>query len=260
MFASSVGVPDGSRRFVRTTVAVSMALHIAAGATLLVASFWKISRLAPRAAELTFVGGSPAPLGEPAAAAAAPEKKSIKREAPRPDETVQPTDKRPEPAEPTGPITTTVGTPDGVDDPTLDGPGTGTTGDGPGDGPPAIVPVVVAPDPVPQKKDPPPVPAMIDRKMIEGQRIAGTREIQLPDRVVAMVQANGISQLKVMTTLCIDESGQPSRISVNRSSGFADVDAVVKSGMSGWRYRPWMVNGQPARACFGVVFNYKIMR
>src|SRR5690349_3341068 len=115
MFASSVGVADGSRRFVRTTVAVSMALHIAAGATLLVASFWKISRLAPRATELTFIGGSPAPLGEPAAAAAAPEKRTIKREAPRPEETVQPTDKRPEetPAETPGPTSATVGTPDG---------------------------------------------------------------------------------------------------------------------------------------------------
>jgi hypothetical protein len=220
--------------------------------------------LAPREAELTFIGGAPAPLGEPAAAAAAPEKRTIKREAPRPDETVQPTDKPPSeatPAETPSPSAATVGTPDGVDDPTVDGPGTGTTGTGPGDGPAAAVPVVV-PDPVPVKKDPPVdrTPQMIDRTMIEGQRIAGTREIQLPDRLVAMVQANGISHLKVRTMLCIDESGQPDRISVPGSSGFAEVDAVVKTGMSGWRYRPWMVNGRPARACFGVVFNYRIMR
>ena len=260
MFASSVGIPDGSRRYVRLTVTVSVILHVAAGLGLLVFSFWKISRLSPRAAEVTYFGGSLPPLGDPApAAAAAPEvtpKKSKPK--PRPDETLQPTDKTETVPEAPSAVATaqTVGTSTGSEDST-EGLGTGDRGQGVGDGPPQIEPIEVPgpPDPPPEK---PRVPVQVETKVIEGLRIAGTRDIQLPDHVVAVVRANGVSQLQVATTMCTSEDGRPSSVQIDKGSGFAQVDAVIRQGMSGWRYRPWMVNGTAMRACFRVVFNYRI--
>ena len=79
MFTTAVGTKDGSSRFFRLTVAVSIALHVAGGAAFLVASFWKIAKLNPKGQELVFRSTLPSEgsSGAPAAAPATPEKGKI---------------------------------------------------------------------------------------------------------------------------------------------------------------------------------------
>jgi len=58
--------------------------------------------------------------------------------------------------------------------------------------------------------------------------------------------------------LCVDETGRPSSITFVKSAGYTQVDDVIRREMAGWRYSPWMVDGLATRACFPVVFQYRI--
>jgi outer membrane biosynthesis protein TonB len=257
MFAASVGVQDGSRRFVRVTVSVSVFLHALAGLGLLGYSFWKISKLTPKTSELVFYGGAPS-MGGPPPAAATPKAATPKRvPLQKTHEVVQPTDKTTSPSEnPDSASSATAagtGSGDGTGGPG-DGTGTGTgiEGIGPGDGPPQLVPDAVQPP------DPPKPPETIAQEMIEGQRIAGTERILLPANVLALLRRDNVSQVQAVARICVDEQGNAASIRFRRPSGYSSVDEVIEREMSKWRYRPWLVKGQAVSACFVVIFNYRI--
>jgi hypothetical protein len=253
MFTTAVGTQDGSSRFFRLTVAVSIALHVAAGAVFLVASFWKITKLNPKGQELVFHSTLPseAPAAAAPSAPAAPEKGRIDH----PQRTTQPDATRPvasatpaaEPASaPSG------GVPGGTgDDPdgTAEGVGAGTGGPV-GLGTEAIdIPEV--------PKIPPPTQELAPEQL-EGQRVSGDPRILLPDGVLSMLRGQGVDRLGVAVRLCVDATGRPSSIGFARSSGYAQVDEVIRREIGRWRYSPWMVDGVATAACFPVVFQYKI--
>ncbi len=263
MFASSVGASDGSRRFVRLTVSVSVLLHVTAGIALLVVSFWKITRLTPKSQELVFSGYSQPPEGDPAPAATpsppAPEQKPKLPDSTSPVEKKALAEQTPDPEtqaeeDPSSQTTTeSPGSDPGGGGGLRTDLGIWNGGPGVGVGVPEGNPDA-GPPPPPEKDD----PAIVEQRVIEAQRIAGTREIQLPDGVLATLRANGTTTLRVSTKLCINEKGEPATISIGGTSGYDQVEPTIRSEMSRWRYRPWVVNGKAMQACFGVTFNYRI--
>jgi protein TonB len=261
MFANSVGVQDGSSRFFRLTVGVSVLLHVAAGVTLIVASFWKIARLTPHHQELVFLDQGPIDNSPPPPAAEPPRPEPPQKTNPREGDPAAPraikpaesstTDRPDTPPEklPSGPSQ------ESNSQETTDDPGTpfGPPGSGPGRKVGEFDPSAMPPPP-----PDPPAPAQVEQRMLEGQRIAGTREIQLPDSVLSSLRSSGTTKLRVSTQLCIDEAGRAASIRVSGSAGYELVESTIRNAMEQWRYRPWVVNGKTMRACVNVTFNYSI--
>jgi hypothetical protein len=225
---------------VRSTLAVSVLVHVAAGFGLLVLSFWKISKLTPKPQEIVFSSAlalptvaqaNPGPAREPGRAAAG---KRVARKIAAAVTTPAPAATGTEEPGDTEAVPHGGGTSVGLD----------LVGTPPGE--------IVADAP------PPPPPPMVDQVSIEAQRTAGTRELHLPDGVVAQLRGQGISQLRVSAHVCIDEAGQVASLRFGGSEGHELAEPTLRAGIAGWRYRPWQVNGQPVRACSVVVFNYRI--
>lgn len=252
MFTTAVGTKDGSSRFFRLTVAVSIALHVAGGAAFLVASFWKIAKLNPKGQELVFRSTLPSEgSSAPAAAPSTPEKGKIDH---GPERQVRP-DASHAVASDT-PAANPAATPGG---------GTpGGIGNGPGGGGEGIDHAVGVPDVGTDPVDIPPPPKLppptqeLAQEQIEGQRVSGDPKIYLPDGVLAMLRGQGVDRLRVVVQLCVDEAGRPSSIVFTPPTGYAQVEAAIRGEMNRWRYRPWVVDGLAARACFPVIFQYRI--
>jgi protein TonB len=257
MFTTAMGVKDQGGRFFRATIAVSVGLHVAAGAFFVVASFWKVAKLNPKTQELIFqpLASPSASTAEPAASPSAPvpqKHSNAERPTPRRERMVQPADGPTAPAAPD----------DGL-------PGAGAPsaapGGGLGEGANVVGSVIGVPDmAVTQVEIPPPPvvppPQMVDRREIEGQRVAGDPQIRLSDDIIAMLSGQGVETLAVSVRLCIDETGVPASVRFTPATGFDRVDETIRSQMSTWRYRPWVVNGQAMRVCFPVLFKYRIMQ
>jgi hypothetical protein len=63
------------------------------------------------------------------------------------------------------------------------------------------------------------------------------------------------SQATLSAKLCIDAGGRVTSVTMLKS--VADVEAEVKSALRSWRYKPYVQNGTPTPACFGVTFALK---
>ena len=193
------------------------------------------------------------PPGEPSAVPAAP-RHAAPRTARAPAELTQPSDAQ-APVDPTsGPV--------GAADPSATGGGGGCEGcepDGTGHDPFATGGPAVDFTPPPVDPTPPPAePKLIPQHMIEGSRISGDAQIALPAAVLSSLHAQGVRAFSVSAKLCVDEGGAPASVTFRQSSGYPDVDRAIDAGMRSWRYRPYVVDGQPIQACFVVVFKYKI--
>ncbi len=252
------GVVPGSRRFAHLTVIVSVFLHASAGLGLLAVSFWNISKLTPKRESIVLRTGGALPAGDPAPAQAAPSERKPKRVVPRTNETVQPQKQPAAVISETSPATGTAATATGTGGGTGggggigDGNGTGIVGIGTGDGEPQTVPDV-PPAPRPVK----PATA-VPQEIIEGGRIAGTKQILLPASVLTTLRNQGVSQVSARAQVCIDERGVPSSIGFRESSHYGEVDGVLAREMGKWRYRPYLVSGETVPACFIVTFRYRI--
>ncbi len=101
--------------------------------------------------------------------------------------------------------------------------------------------------------------ALVDAKMIEGHRIAGNKDIPLPEATRARLAAAGKNRTQAKVRLCIDAAGAPTSTTVTTSTGDAAGDAAIVDGIAAWRYKPSTVGGKPVPVCFAVVFNYFIV-
>lgn len=106
---------------------------------------------------------------------------------------------------------------------------------------------------------PPPAPPQnVAQQMLEGQRIAGDKQIQLGDANNTMLKNQGINKMVVKAQMCLDAGGVPRSIEFKKSSGYSEVDGRIRGEMNKWRYRPYVVAGKAIPVCFVVIFNYTI--
>jgi protein TonB len=205
------------------------------------------------ALEIAVGAPPPPPPPPPPAGKKSTPKTDIKPKKIKPTETVQPT--KPDPTEPE-PSTDDSSEDEGVEGGveggvaggqvggvvggdlggTLGGEGTGT-----------------APPP------PPPAPPQnVAQAMLEGQRIAGEKNITLSDPNLVMLHNQGVPKLTVKTQMCLDAAGNPRSVEFKQSSGYPEIDNRIKTEMNKWKYRPYVVAGKAVPVCFIVIFNYKI--
>ncbi len=103
---------------------------------------------------------------------------------------------------------------------------------------------------------PPPPPQVVPPTALESQRVAGDKNIFPDEATQAEITRAGKTRLLVPVKLCLDPTGAVVAATVLTSSGFPAYDRAIVTGVRTWRYRPFQINGAPARVCSIVNFLY----
>lgn len=233
---------------------VSGVVHVGGAIALIVYSFWSIEKLKPRYVPISFISTAaaqtpappppPPPLGGGQVTKVKPDRK------PRmPKEITQPTQVERKIIE------------EETDGETGDPEGEvgGEPGGQPGgqfggilDGIPGGIPGGTGNAPV----TPPEKPPVVAPAMIEGSRIAGNSQIQLPEPTKQIMSAQGIRETSAAVKMCLTADGVPSTLAFQKRTGFADADQKIEREMKTWRYRPYRVAGKAVPVCTSIIFRY----
>jgi protein TonB len=250
MFDRFVGArAEGRKRPRGLTLLISTGAHAGLFAGLVLWSFWKVEKVHAKSVPVTFAQAlaPPAPPPPPPAPPkpAPPKPAPARPMAKRAPDPLRAPVATPEPQpEPEPQVGSTTDEPSGPSEtPGASGGAVGSTGDV-GDRPDAAVTDV----------PPPKVPIVA----IEAQRVAGNRDIRLPDAVKVALIARGQTQVTAAVKLCLDARGTPDRVQVLGSTGFEAADAHIRDEIGAWRYRPYRVNGQAVPVCTAVTLRYQI--
>jgi hypothetical protein len=101
-----------------------------------------------------------------------------------------------------------------------------------------------------------PPAARVPPTVLEQQRIAGDKLIVPDDPTKLRIARHVDGKLVGTFKLCLSAAGDVTTIARMRSTGFPAYDATIEAGIRTWRYRPVIVDGQPAAACTAVTFVY----
>ena len=113
------------------------------------------------------------------------------------------------------------------------------------------------PPPAPPPPPPPPAPPQnVAPNMLEGQRIAGDKNITPDDVTKTEISRSGKNRLIASFKLCITLDGNVGNINMLKSSTFPAYDAKIQREMHTWRYHPYEVNGKAVPVCTAVTFIY----
>lgn len=250
MFESFVGAKVSKRGKRRNViVAASAGVHAVAVLGLLVHGFWEIERLGMPKRDITLVAAAALPPPPPAPAPSAkkpPDRKVVRV---RPQEATQPVARAVDEAVEIELVTEEPGVPGGV----AGGSGAGLHGISISSDRPALPgPVIVTPPPAPARH----VPEVVEATRVEAQRIAGTMYVQPDDATKLQMARDQRRRARATVRMCLSARGEVASTRIVRSSGYPDYDARLLAAMQGWRYRPYLVNGQAAPVCTHVTFIY----
>ena len=123
--------------------------------------------------------------------------------------------------------------------------------------PHSFAPTVVATGPAMPFAATAPASPIVTAAALDANRLSGERKI-VPDEITlgAIGRAGGdmlISSFKI----CVASDGNISSITQLRGTGFPAYDAKIQSTIRrDWRYRPFVVNGEPTAVCSTVRFVY----
>ena len=116
------------------------------------------------------------------------------------------------------------------------------------------------PRPAPPPPPPPPPPAPprnVSPTALDANRIAGEKNIVPDDVTRTEIYSSGKDKLIGSYKLCITVDGNIASVTQLKSTGFAPYDQKIMNTIrSGWRYRPFMVDGKAAPVCTAVTFIY----
>lgn len=99
--------------------------------------------------------------------------------------------------------------------------------------------------------------AVIVPRVLEAQRIEGDPRIMPSPSIKQAIADSGLAQFVISVKVCIGPDGRIRAVSILQSSGFLSYDIELLNAIGGWRYRPFMVNGEPAPVCSIVKFMYR---
>ena len=92
----------------------------------------------------------------------------------------------------------------------------------------------------------------------KGLRMSGDEQVFPPRTVQLDMVHAGKGQVQGTFQLCVDERGTVSSVRQLKSTGYQAYDSELADAMRRWRYRPYMVAGEPAPMCTVQVFVYRI--
>lgn len=92
----------------------------------------------------------------------------------------------------------------------------------------------------------------------EQHRVVGDPSIYPDTATVNDMQRVGRDELRVTIDVCITATGEVSRTTIQRSSGFPAYDTKLLSQIARWRYSPRAAGNQQEPICRAVVFSYRL--
>jgi protein TonB len=230
-------------KFLRVTLAVSLAAHVVAGLVFLVFSIWKIEKIDPKA-PIIYAEASMAPMPPPPPPPPPAKKSSVKKtevvKPTKPQELVQP-DKEVKPKAEEQHQEEDQGEDDGQEG--------GQAGGVPGGVAGGVVGGVVGSTGPPTPPPPPAATQNVGQSDLEALEKGGA---QIPDpsaTIIKMLDGQGLKKVKVKVKLCLTAAGGSPKLELVKPSGYSEVDEHVMSSMRKWQFRPFMVNGQGAPSC-----------
>jgi periplasmic protein TonB len=226
------------KRWRRTTLIVSVALHVAALTAALVHSVWQVEEMPMPSLQVTLTAAVPPPPPPPAGRKAASDPRPKTRPVePKPHDLVIPKDTpkdQPKP-ESAAESATDVGQ--------VDGQVGGQVGGVPGG---VVGGVLGAPPPPPPPK--PSGPKIVSASVGRGQLLidpnAERYRVKLP-----LVLARSGETYTALMRLCVSADGGVTSVQVLKGAGAA-LDGQFPSVMGRWRYRPLIVDGVPTPFCY----------
>jgi periplasmic protein TonB len=249
MFEKFVGSNVETRRQrPKMIAAISVAVHAGFLLGLLVHGFWQVDRLGMPKREIS-VAVAPALPPPPAA----PEPSIVK---PPPDRKV-----RVAPRDATQPVNAVVAEEE-IEIVTEDPGAFGVQGGSPTGRSPfgvittqPVVPVLrLEPPPAPEL---PRQPRTVPPTTIEAQRVAGEKFIQPDEATKLQMARDGRERVQAMVKMCLSAQGDVTSTRLGQSSGYDEYDALIMGTMQAWKYRPYLVDNQPAPVCTQVTFIYQ---
>jgi hypothetical protein len=125
-----------------------------------------------------------------------------------------------------------------------------------------VVGGVVGGAPPPPAPPPPPgtpaPPQNVPPTLLEGSRIAGTKQIAPDDATKIQIAQSNKDTYVGSWKLCIDVAGTVVTVKQLKSTGLPAYDAKIQQEMStNWRYKPYEINGKAVPVCTAVTFIYK---
>ncbi|MGE0872832.1 MAG: energy transducer TonB [Kofleriaceae bacterium] len=111
--------------------------------------------------------------------------------------------------------------------------------------------------PPPPPPPPHPSPMNIPPGTLEQFRKTGERAIVPDDKTKLKLQTSGQSKLVGAFKLCVNSSGDVTRVSAIRSTGFPEYDTkLIDTMKTTWSYRPVIVDGKAKAVCTAITFIY----
>jgi periplasmic protein TonB len=247
VFDNYVGAKQVRRsKWVTVIVAVSIFVHAAVGAVVIVRSLWTINKLEPPDTELAL--GAPPPPPPPPPAGSSKPKTEVKKTVKKVKEPTQPDpEKKPEPA------AEEESEDEGVEGGVEGGVAGGVVGGVLGGVEGGVLGGVSDAPPKPQE------PKVVPQVALEAQRISGEKDIQPPNDVATQIARSGKGTVGVVK-MCLAAGGSVQKLNVLKSTGYPGYDNKIKSKMREWKYRPFMVNGKAVPVCTSVTFIYRPAR
>ncbi len=107
-----------------------------------------------------------------------------------------------------------------------------------------------SPAPTPTK------PVAIAPSALELQRVAGDTDVHPSKQTRSAMIRDGVSSVKGTVRLCVDTVGAVTEAMLTEATGYDEYDRKLIAAVRGWRFRPYVVNGQTFAVCSTAEFVY----
>jgi hypothetical protein len=99
-------------------------------------------------------------------------------------------------------------------------------------------------------------PVPIAPSALELQRVAGDTDVHPSKETRSTMIRDGVSSVKGTVRLCVDTVGAVTQTTLTEVTGYDEYDRKLIAAVRGWRFRPYVVNGQTFAVCSTAEFVY----
>jgi hypothetical protein len=124
-----------------------------------------------------------------------------------------------------------------------------------------VAPSSPSPPPVPSKSssavtDPDAEPRVVPPTTLDAYRVAGETDIYPDPDTKKAIHALGNPRLNGRFKVCITALGTIGGVTMMKSTGSIHYDRRIERMIYAWKYRPFLVDGEPTPVCTAVTFRY----
>ncbi len=108
----------------------------------------------------------------------------------------------------------------------------------------------------PPPPPPPPPRGVVTQAALDAQMISGEKQIVADELTKASMATDRKQRVDALLKVCVNVIGRPSSVTVIKSSGYPGYDAKLVGTIYEWRFRPFLIDGNPREVCGAHTFVY----